>query len=40
MPAHDGLGSHDGNRMDHFAEQASGQGEEDAISGADARLGH
>lgn len=40
MPADAGLGSHDGNRMDHFAEHANGQGEQDAISRADARLGH
>jgi protoporphyrinogen oxidase len=28
MPADDGLGPHDGNRMDHFAEHANGQGEQ------------
>jgi hypothetical protein len=40
MPADDGFGAHDGDRLEHRAEEASGESEHDAISRTDAGLWH
>ena len=40
MPADNGLGAHDGDRLEHRAEKASGKSEHDPISGTDAGLWH
>jgi hypothetical protein len=40
MPADDGLGAHNGDRLEHRSEKARGESEQDPISGTDAGLWH
>ncbi|MGB8295581.1 MAG: hypothetical protein WCG85_09155 [Polyangia bacterium] len=40
MPTDDGFGAYDGDCLDYFAEDASGQGEDDTIPRANSGLSH